>query len=61
MFSVHCEGHGSRVILTNRRITALVNTDHGIELHWRCSCGTEGVEVMGRLAQPRVAEIRASL
>lgn len=55
MFSVHCTGHGSRVILSNRAITSLVNTEHGIELHWRCHCGTTGVEVLGALAQPRVA------
>jgi hypothetical protein len=55
MFSVYCEGHASRVILSNRQITQLVNTDHGIELHWRCSCGTEGSELTGLLANPRVA------
>jgi hypothetical protein len=55
MFSVHCPGHGSRVILGNRAITKLMNTEHGIELHWRCHCGAEGVEVVGLLAQPRVA------
>ena len=55
MFSVHCTGHGGRVILSNRAITSLVNTEHGIELHWRCQCGTEGIELMGALAQPRVA------
>ena len=51
MFSVHCTGHGGQVLLTNRSITDLVNTDHGIELHWRCSCGTEGVDVLGVLAE----------
>jgi hypothetical protein len=55
MFSVHCAGHGSRVILSNRQITNLVNTPEGIHLHWQCSCGTTGVEVLGRLAAPRVA------
>ena len=55
MFSVHCAGHRSRVILSNRQITGLRNTPEGIELHWRCSCGTEGVEVLGQLAAPRVA------
>jgi hypothetical protein len=55
MFSVHCAGHGSRVILSNRQITNLVNTTEGIQLHWRCSCGTEGVELLGQLAAPRVA------
>jgi hypothetical protein len=51
MFTVDCTGHGTRVLLTNRQITGLVNTPHGIELRWRCSCGTEGVELMGLLAE----------
>ena len=51
MFSVHCAGHGSRVILGTRAITKLENTDHGIELHWRCHCGTVGVDLVGRLAE----------
>lgn len=54
MFTVHCAGHGSRVILSNRRITNLLNTPAGIELHWACTCGTRGVEVLGQLAAPRV-------
>jgi hypothetical protein len=55
MFSVHCAGHGTRVLLSERAITSLTNTDHGIELHWRCLCGTEGVELLGRLAEPQFA------
>jgi hypothetical protein len=55
MISVHCAGHGGRVLLSERAITQLVNTNHGIELHWRCTCGTEGVDVLGRLAEPQVA------
>lgn len=50
MFSVDCPTHGGRVLLSERAIAALVNTDHGIEMHWRCTCGTEGVEVTGLLA-----------
>jgi hypothetical protein len=55
MFSVHCAGHRSRVILGNRHITGLVNTDHGIEMHWRCRCGHEGMELLGRLVEPSPA------
>jgi hypothetical protein len=51
MFSVTCPNHGGRVLLSERAITALVNTDRGIELRWRCTCGTEGVERLGRLAE----------
>ena len=55
MFSVHCDGHGARVILTSRSITALANTARGIELHWRCPCGSEGVELLGQDAVPLAA------
>jgi hypothetical protein len=50
MFSVHCKGHGGRVLLDEWAITRLANTAHGIEVHWRCSCGTDGVELLGALA-----------
>lgn len=50
MFSVDCSGHGSPVLLGNRSIERLVNTEHGIELHWRCSCGTTGMVRTGRHA-----------
>ena len=50
MFTVHCPGHGGTVLLSERSITRLVNTAHGIEVHWRCHCGAEGVEVTGALA-----------
>ena len=48
MFSVHCSGHGAHVLLTASAIERLVNTDHGIELHWRCRCGTTGMVITGR-------------
>jgi hypothetical protein len=47
MFTVHCTGHGGRVLLDESAITSLVNAQDTIQLHWRCSCGTEGVEVLG--------------
>jgi hypothetical protein len=43
MFTVHCPRHGTRILLGPRRIIALVNTDAGAEIHWRCYCGTTGV------------------
>ena len=55
MFTVHCSGHGGPVLLSERAITRLVNTPHGIEMHWRCFCGTEGVEVTGLLADHPIA------
>lgn len=43
MFTVHCPRHGTRVLLGPRAVDALVTTDRGIELHWRCRCGATGV------------------
>ena len=43
MFAVYCPGHRARVLLGPRSIDALVNTEDGVELHWRCRCGAHGV------------------
>ena len=50
MFTVHCSGHGGRVLLDESAITSLVNGKDGIEMRWRCTCGTEGIELLGSLA-----------
>lgn len=42
MFSVHCESHGSPVLLTARNIESIVNDDDGMVVLWRCSCGQRG-------------------
>ena len=55
MFTVHCSGHGGQVLLDELSIVRLANTPRGIEVHWRCSCGTSGVEVLGAAAQPSAA------
>jgi hypothetical protein len=39
MFSVHCEGHGTEVLLTTDAITAVVHDGAGIVIHWQCACG----------------------
>jgi hypothetical protein len=43
MFAVFCPTHDARILLGSRHIKHLENTDHGVHLHWRCYCGTEGV------------------
>ena len=48
MFSVHCPQHGSEVLLTERRIESLRNTQSGIEVHWVCYCGHRGSLLTGR-------------
>jgi len=50
MFDVTCPRHGHRVLLFGRQYR-LANTDHGVEVHWTCSCGTKGVELMGARAR----------
>jgi hypothetical protein len=48
MFSVHCPQHGAEVLLTDRHIEAIENSDHGIRIHWICYCGERGSFVSGR-------------
>ena len=43
MFDVFCPRHQSRVLLGARSIEGLAHTEAGIELHFRCHCGHEGV------------------
>ena len=43
MFSVDCPGHAARVLLGPEAIVALISGPHGMELHWRCTCGRTGV------------------
>ena len=50
MFTVHCPGHRARVLLGPRSIDALVTTEEGIAVHWRCRCGSHGVLHEGRAA-----------
>lgn len=54
MFDVTCPRHGHRVLLFADQIR-LENTPHGIEVHWTCSCGATGVELVGALAADRPA------
>ncbi|MDQ1364034.1 MAG: hypothetical protein QOJ52_3395 [Acidimicrobiaceae bacterium] len=42
MFAIYCSGHESRVLLFSEHIEALVNRPDGVELRWRCTCGTTG-------------------
>jgi hypothetical protein len=42
MFQVYCAAHGSRVLLSASRITALRNCPDGVVIEWRCWCGHQG-------------------
>ena len=44
MFLVYCPRHQAQMLLFVDDIVELINHDHGIDVHWRCSCGAEGVQ-----------------
>ena len=52
MFAIDCPSHGRQVLVTDRRIRSLANTDHGIVLDVECWCGTHVTLVTGRSARP---------
>jgi hypothetical protein len=56
MFAVYCPGHSRRVLLFAEHIERLVNRADGIEVHWRCTCGTAGTDLIGR-RHPELAEV----
>ena len=47
MFAIYCTRHRRRVLLFSDDIVAVVNQEAGIDLHWRCPCGEEGVSHVG--------------
>ena len=51
MFHVFCPVHGSDVVLGNRAIRGLVNTDLGIIVMLECTCGERIATVTGRKSQ----------
>jgi hypothetical protein len=44
MFLVYCPRHHARMLLSVDDIVELINRADGIDLHWCCSCGEEGVQ-----------------
>jgi hypothetical protein len=48
MFSVHCPTHGSEVLLTERHIVGLDNSDDRVTVRWVCWCGHRGSHTTGR-------------
>jgi hypothetical protein len=43
MFDVYCSGHRASVLLGPDNILRAVNRRGGVDLHWRCTCGTTGI------------------
>jgi hypothetical protein len=59
MFVIDCPAHGSRVLLSERRIRNLRNTDAGVLLDVECYCGhIEKIRTgrTGRTRRPTVPE-----
>lgn len=48
MFSVHCPSHGSEVLLSEKRIRALIPVPQGLRAEWECWCGHRGSFITGR-------------
>ena len=48
MFDVYCPEHGSRILLFAGDIEMIRNTEKGVEVHYRCTCGYRGVWLTGR-------------
>lgn len=60
MFAAHCPTSGRRVLLGLGHITAIRNTDDGIRVEYRCTCGGQGSYLTGRrpaAIQPAAAEV----
>lgn len=60
MFSVMCPGHRREVLLTRSNITGLANTVDGVEVHWRCRCGSTGTWFTGAVRTPAAAPLPAT-
>lgn len=54
MFTIYCSGHDSRVLLFPEHIEELVNRPDGVELRWRCTCGTAGTSHIHRTPEARL-------
>lgn len=59
MFDITCPRHGKRMLLFGDQYR-LANTSHGIEVHWRCTCGSTGVETLGARAHRTAGHQRAA-
>ena len=50
MFTVDCPTHGTEVLLSERRIEAIVPVPGGHVLKWRCWCDTTGETFVARMS-----------
>lgn len=61
MFAVHCPGHGSRVLIFSSGVERVRNTERGIEVDYRCTCGWRGTWLTGRASRRREQPTRRSV
>lgn len=52
MFTVFCPRHDAVVLIWPSGIDRIVNGDAGIEVHYHCLCGHNGVWLTGRRRTP---------
>jgi hypothetical protein len=55
VFARHCSACSRRQLIFPSQITGVVNTDHGIELHYRCWCGAPQEFLTGKGAAKPLA------
>lgn len=48
MFTIQCPEHGCEVLLSEKRIRALVRAPEGLRVEWECWCGHRGLFTTGR-------------
>ena len=61
MFTVHCETHGTEVLLSERRIERIVAVEDGLRVDWRCWCGEHGSFTTGRPRPAMAGRLRAAV
>ncbi len=59
MFTHHCTTCDRRQLIFASQVLGLTNTAHGIEVSFRCWCGSEQSLVTGAVADPARATVAA--
>jgi hypothetical protein len=57
MFSAFCPTHDATILMTRRNVVGFANLDGGPVIHWRCTCGHEGVLGRGGSVAAPVSEL----
>ncbi len=54
MLSAHCLRHARTILVSSSEIQRIDNTEAGIVVHWRCTCGEPGQTRYPRRPRPQV-------